>query len=541
MRFLQLLIFSLMLTPGLLQAQDEVWFYLRANSDLFEPSFERSGTTVTYTGTDEKLRKVLSRYKIAAFKKTQRKTNKQNKLRTFFVMADKETLLDDLLQETPHLFASGEIIPESDKKIHEPNDYGLTSTIGENIGLQADLSYLDYLGAPEAWYYTTGSPDVIIAISDARVDTTHADFKDKTTILRKSTLSNGHGYSSGGTAAAQGDNGQGIAGICYDCSLYSTNYGDQNNMSQLKEAAEKGAKVINCSWIGRKYDEVSQAVIDTIFNNGTIIVASGGNKNWKETKGSLKYYPASYDKVIAVSSVMYKYEDPLDNLGQLPDGTYFSANVRGYLGRTMGFTDNDTLKQPFIYPVSVRTLNEDIDLLAPTHDIFMYSYYLLEGKVLYHDYSTTSGASPFVSGTVGLMFSLYPCLPSPEVESILKCAATNIDHIAANKPYEGMYGAGMLNIGKTIKLLHDLKSEEATAYIEDQQFSRWDFTLTAFSEAVVLRNQKFTNTATLDLTAKNSIVLSENTVLRPSGSGSVHLKIDPSMEKQCDLEVREDQ
>ncbi|QNJ98232.1 S8 family peptidase [Constantimarinum furrinae] len=540
MRPLYLTFFFLFAGTAIIQAQDEVWFYLRAHDSLFEPTFERTGNTLTYSGTDLKLKAVLDKYEISAFKKTQRKTNKKNKLKTFFVMADKEFLLEDLLQQTPYLFYAGEIIPEADRKIYEPNDYGLTSTIGANLGLQADLSYLDYLGAPEAWYYTTGSPDVIIAISDARVDTVDIDFKDKTTILRKSTLSNGHGYSSGGTAAAQGDNAHGIAGICYDCSLFSTNYGDQKNMSQLKEAAQKGAKVINCSWIGRRYDEVSQAVIDTIFNNGTIIVASGGNKNWQETKGNLKYYPASYDNVIAVSSVMYKYETPLDNLGQLPDGTYYSANVRGYLGRTMGFTDNDTLKQPHIYPISVRTLNEDIDLLAPTHDIFMYSYYLLEGKVLYHEYSTTSGASPFVSGTVGLMFSLYPCLPVKEVESILKCASTNIDHIEANKPFAGKYGAGMLHIGNTIKLLHDLKSEDEIAYIEDQQFSRWDFTLTSFSEQVILRNQKFTNTSTLDLTAKNRIVLSENTVLRPSKQGRMHLKIDPDMEKECDLELRED-
>ena len=38
--------------------------------------------------------------------------------------------MDDLLKITSHLFEFVEIIEEEDKKIFEPNDYGLTSTIG---------------------------------------------------------------------------------------------------------------------------------------------------------------------------------------------------------------------------------------------------------------------------------------------------------------------------------------------------------------------------------------------------------------------------
>lgn len=164
----------------------------------------------------------------------------------------------------------------------------------------------------------------------------------------------------------------------------------------------------------------------------------------------------------------------------------------------------------------------------------------MTGEIAYHKYQTTSGASPFVSGTIGLMFSLAPCLPVNEVESILKITATNIDHIKANEPYKGMYGAGMLNTGKAVKMVHDLFSEDETVVIENQIFSRWDFKLTSYSDKVVIKNQEFSEDATLNLRAQNTIVISPNTVLRPNESGRIHLKIDPTLTKACELRLRKE-
>ena len=88
-------------------------------------------------------------------------------------------------------------------------------------------------------------------------------------------------------------------------------------------------------------------------------------------------------------------------------------------------------------------------------------------------------------------------------------------------------------------MVHDLYSPDAVAFIENQQFSRWDFRLTSFSKEVRIQNQKFTEDATLELCAKNSIVIGENTVIKPGANGSVVLKIDPEMEKECELRLRE--
>jgi hypothetical protein len=539
MKIVLLLLITFLLLPFTGTAQEEYWFFVRAKDSTFTPKFTATANGFEYQGSEESLKQTLRDYRVKTFKKTWKKAKPAYRNRTFFVIADSPLFLDVLLKKNSDLFESGELIPPSEMKIYEPNDYGLTSTIGTNIGLQFNMDYYDVMEVPKAWYLTTGQRDVIIGISDGALDTLGLDFKGKTTVLRKSGLANGHGYSISANAAAQGDNGYGIPGVCYDCSIYGTTYGDFKNFAQLKELAEKGAKVINCSWVGNA-SETGQKAINYIFDNGAIIVAGAGNKGWDEFPGTKKYYPASYDHVISVSSVQHRYEDVFDNIRyQKKNGKPYFANIRGYLGRTGGFKNGDMNNPPKIYHTSTATLNEDVDILAPTVGLFRYSQFKLKGEELGSEYSTTSGATALVSGTVGLMFSLYPCLPKEQVDGIIKLTATNIDHIAANKMYAGMYGAGMLNTGKAVHLVHDLFSEISTATISNQDMSRWYFPITALSEKVVIENQTFRDAAILDLSAKNQILLKPGTSLKPNYEGSIVLRIDARLEKECDLRVRD--
>jgi Subtilase family len=526
-----------------IMAQTDVWFYLRAKDSLFEPTFQKIEDELRYTGSDGVLNDVLSKHEIVEFKKTYRNANRKNLKKTFFVITKSDSLLNDLLSNASHLFEFGELIQEEDKKIFEPNDYGLTSTIGENIGAQVNLDYLDFLGLPKAWYYTTGSRDIIVGIADGAVDTTDIEFKGKTKVLGRSSFSKGHGMSVSETAAGQGNNGYGIPGICYDCSLYTTGYGQFKTLPQLVELSKAGAKVINCSWGVTRYYETAQQAIYEMLDNGTIIVAAGHNKSFLKSKGELFYYPASYDKVIAVSSGMHKYEDYRENIieAENQNGKYYYAkNVRWYVGANAGFIDNDTTQAPSrIFKRSMRNFNSEIDILAPSIGIFRYSEMVLYDKIDVSTGSQTSGVTPLITGTIGLMFSLYPCLPADEVESILKITSTNIDHIEANKPFVGIYGSGMLHTGRAVEMIYQLYAEKETAYIQDQEFARWDFKITSLSKEIRIRNQKFTEEATLNLTAKNRIVIGKNTVLRPNELGSISLKIDPDLEKQCDLDLRD--
>ena len=534
----RLLFFLLVLTSFSVKSQNEAWFYFRANDTSFVPSFDLKEEYLVYSGTDAKLKVILDKYKIKTFKKTWKHAKRENLKKTFFVIADKTELMDDLLTNASHLFEFGEMIAEEDKKIFEPNDYGLTSTIGENLGAQVNLDYLDVLEVPKAWYYTTGSRDVIIGISDGSIDSLDIEFAGKTKIIRPSTLSNGHGYSVTQSAAGQGDNTYGTPGICYDCSIYATNYRHFDTLEQLVELSRLGAKVINCSWGVAKYYQTAQDAIYEIFDNGTIVVAIGHNMDFSKSKGKVYYYPASYDKVIAVSSASHRYADYRENINiEERNGFYFVENIRYYVGQTAGFKDNDTLQSPYLYPVSIKNLNDEIDIVAPSVNIFRYSELALHNKIDMSQFNQTSGVAPLVTGTIGLMFSLYPCLPVDEVESIIKLTSTNIDDIPANKPYQGMYGAGMMNTGKAVKMVFDMFSEKESVQIENQRFSRWDFKLTSLSD-VQIRNQEFTENASMELTSKKSITILENTVLKPS-SGKIHLKIDPTLEKECQLQLRD--
>ncbi len=519
-------------------AQKEAWFYLRAHDTSFVPSFERKGDYLSYSGNDFKLKNALKNYKIKIFKKTWKHAKMQNLKKTFFVVANKEAMMTDLLQNAAHLFEFGELIAEEDKKIFEPNDYGLTSTIGDNLGAQVNLDYLDVLEVPKAWYYTTGSCDIIVGISDGSIKSGDIEFAGKTKEVQPSFLAKGHGFSVAESAAGQGDNGYGIPGVCYDCSIYSTNYSHQNSLEQLVELSKMGVKVINCSWGTSRYYETSQQAIYEMMDNGTVVVAIGHNPDFTKTKGRVLYYPASYDKVIAVSSASHRYEHFSENIQYLEkEKIYYVENVRNFIGRTAGFKNNDTTKIPFIYPVSIRNINSEIDIVAPSTGIFRYGELALNGFVDVSQFNQTSGVAPLVTGSIGLMFSLYPCLPAEEVETIIKFTSTNIDDVEPNEPYAGMYGSGMLNTGRAVEMVFDMFAEKEPVKIENQRFSRWDFKLTSLSE-VVMKNQQFTKDATLGLTSKKRIVISENTILKPSAKGKIQLKIDPSLKKECELKLR---
>lgn len=519
-------------------AQDDAWFYIRARDTSFIPTFEKKGAYLQYNGKDSKLKTGLKSYKIKVFKKTQKNTNKQNLNRTFFVIADKESLFQDLLLNASYFFESGEIVPKKDRKIFEPNDYGFSSIIGDSKGFQVNLDYLDFLGLPKAWYYTTGDRNTIIGISDGTVDTTNIEFMGKTTEIKKSSESNGHGTSVASIAAGQGDNGYGVPGVCYDCSIYTTSYGSFKSLQILKDLSNVGAKVINCSWLGTYSSEKVQEEINEMLKQGTIIVAAAGNRSWSRTLGNISYYPASYDHVISVSSGMYKYDKIEDNIIQLESGEYYAENIKGHVGRTIGFKDNDPKNTPKIWPISITTLNKDVDLLAPSVGILRFSHTVKNNKIEYIPFEATSPSAPLVTGTIALMFSLYPCLPAEEVESILKMTATNIDDIELNKPYAGMYGAGMLNTGRAVEMVFEMFAEKEPVQIENQRFSRWDFKLTSISE-VVMKNQEFTEDATLELTSKKQIVISTNTVLKPNAKGKIRLKINPAIQKECQLQLRD--
>src|SRR4030042_505300 len=84
---------------------------------------------------------------------------------------------------------------------------------------------LTKVGAPQAWDVTTGSNSINIAILDTGVDVDHPDLANKIVDNRNFTTSNttddiyGHGNHVAGIAAANTNNGQGVRGLGYSCSI----------------------------------------------------------------------------------------------------------------------------------------------------------------------------------------------------------------------------------------------------------------------------------------------------------------------------------
>ncbi|MDC8004467.1 S8/S53 family peptidase [Aureisphaera galaxeae] len=514
--------------------QDTEWFYFRAKDSVTIP-FQKKNNRVEYAGQDAKLKALFSKYEIYQFKKTQKWATKENLYKTYFARTNSKAFLNDVLENAAHVFISGEIVDEEDKKIYEPNDYGLTSTIGENLGLPVNMDYLDFLGLPKAWYYTTGSKDVVIGVADGAVNIDNADFKGKINVIGKTIDVKSHGDAVASYVAGQGDNAEGVTGVCYDCSMTSTGF----NFFNVRELNTPGLRVINCSWSRRSYVEKDKQSVADFFKRGILIVGTSGNVGWDKHKDKLLRYPGAYDHAISVSTAMYKYPDVLDNIKVDAKGNYYAENIRGFVGRTVGFKDNDTTQTYRIWPSSTTNMNDAVDILAPSVGMFKVSQYSIDKSIEYIGDEATSPAAPLVSGTIALMFSLYPCLPVDEVEGILKMTAWNVDHIKANKPYLGKFGAGMLQTGDAVEMVYQLYNEKETAYIKDQDFSRWDFKLTALSKELRIQDQKFREAATLNVKAKNRIVIGANTHLKPNTEGSIRLTIDPTLEKECDLVLRD--
>lgn len=152
------------------------------------------------------------------------------------------------------------------------------------------------------------------------------------------------------TAAAQGNNGSGMVGVCYDCSLLGTTYNNPNNLEQLLELSRAGAKVINCSWGSTTYYQAAQDAINEIYANGTVVVSLQHNASFIKTKGKKLYYPGSYDNVISISSGMHRYDNVSDNIKwSTGSGKPYAENIKGYVGRTIGFKNNDTTSTYRIY------------------------------------------------------------------------------------------------------------------------------------------------------------------------------------------------
>lgn len=122
--------------------------------------------------------------------------------------------------------------------------------------------YLKAINIDKAWEETTGNKDIVIAVIDNGFDLNHPELKNKAVkpynVIDKTTdvspSKENHGTHVASTAVANGNNNQGLVGICPDCSFMPIKVQDQNGMltntyiiDAILYAIKNKADVINLS------------------------------------------------------------------------------------------------------------------------------------------------------------------------------------------------------------------------------------------------------------------------------------------------------
>jgi subtilisin family serine protease len=238
---------------------------------------------------------------------------------------------------------------------------------------------------PAAWDATKGNPGVVIAVLDTGVDVHHPDLQGSF-VAGFDVIGNdadadddhGHGSAAAGVIAARGHNGEGLAGVCWSCSVMPVKVLDGNGSGTSSAvaagivwAADHGARVISMSLGGVGTTQALANAVAYAAGKGAVLVAAAGNSGT-----TTRFYPAAYPEVIGVA----------------------------------GTTSSDKL-----YDWSNR--GDWVQVAAPGCNTAP----RLGGG--YENFCGTSSATPLVAGIAGLALSLAPNLNKGMFEQALRSSA----------------------------------------------------------------------------------------------------------------------
>ncbi|MBC7929529.1 MAG: S8 family serine peptidase, partial [Rubrivivax sp.] len=302
-----------------------------------------------------------------------------------------------------------------------PNDpllsdqWGLINTGQREGKTQADI------GALAAWAKTHGSAKVVVAVLDSGVDYTHQDltgnmwhrpadvemyFDEQLGVvddangfsaagrLRDPMDENGHGTHCAGIVGAEGDNGEGIAGVNWKVEIMPLKFMGKGGFGTTKDAIEAinyvierkragvNVRVISASWGSRQKSKALEDVIRKAGEADILFVAASGNDS--ENADRTPHYPANYQlpNIISVAA--------LDRRDQLASFSNYGA--------------------------------KNVHIAAPGKEILST---WLGNK--YEEHSGTSMATPFVAGIAGLVLSVEPNLSVKELRERLLSSVDALD------------------------------------------------------------------------------------------------------------------
>jgi subtilisin family serine protease len=305
---------------------------------------------------------------------------------------------------------------------HPFKNWGLTNS--------EDQSSID---APSAWAIQEGSRDIVVAVIDTGIDSTHPDLqkniwheKDDPNVYGWNFVSNranpvdehGHGTHVAGIIGAVANPQTGVSGVAHRVSIMAVKYYSDanpgpvnlsNTIKALNYAIDHGARIINYSGGGPEFSEEEYFAIKRAEAKGILVVAAAGNDHHNTDLVENYYYPAAYhlSNIISVTAT------------DIHNNILSSSNY----GKTK------------------------VDVAAPGENI----YSTLPGG-RYGYMTGTSQATAFVSGMAALLLSQDPTLTPVQLKEIIK---GSVDHLPqlANKVASGgrvnAYAALLALQGKT--------------------------------------------------------------------------------------------
>ena len=213
--------------------------------------------------------------------------------------------------------------------------------------------------APEAWDFTTGSPEVIIAVIDTGVDYLHPDLADNIWINSGEISGNGldddnngyvddvygwdfagndetdcydadtdpmdvdnHGTHVAGIIAAEGNNNIGIAGVCWNAKIMVLKVQADNGeymedvdvIEAINYAINNDAKIVNCSFGGGAFAQIEYDAFASLKNAGILAVCAAGNDGINTDVAGNENYPSCYDLDNIISVAASDSDDRLANI-----------------------------------------------------------------------------------------------------------------------------------------------------------------------------------------------------------------------------------
>jgi subtilisin family serine protease len=297
--------------------------------------------------------------------------------------------------------------------------------------------------AVDAWAQQTGSREIVIAILDEGVDTSHPDLNaaiggtydaiDNDTYQEPNPW-DGHGTACAGLAAAVPNNAVGIRGSGGGCRIYAvriarSDYKDgpwitsnQAIASAINWAWKNGASVISNSWGGGApsnaiIQEFERARSSGRNGLGCVIVIAAGN-DFKDVT-----FPGNLANVLTVSA-SNQYDEAK---------TPTSRDGETWWGTNHG---------------------PEIDVAAPgvfnlTTDIHAGAGY--DAGDYEPRFNGTSSACPIVAGACGLVLSAAPTLREDEVRGIIAAAADKVGPYPYSNGRNDYFGNGRLNVLKAVQ------------------------------------------------------------------------------------------